>query len=71
MVGATLCCGDKDGKMRVFYAELRTSAQRSIKTGVKTSDCMEFNAGFRRAMVGFLGRSGDEVDQLGFVFGKI
>jgi hypothetical protein len=70
LVSATLCRGDKDKKTRIFYAELRTSQGRSVKAGVKTSDCTDMNAEAGRAIVGFLGRSGDEVDMLGFVYGK-
>jgi hypothetical protein len=70
IVGATVCRGDKDGKARVFYAELKTSAGRSVKAGVKTADCVDRAAESGRAIVGFLGRSGDNVDLLGFVYGK-
>lgn len=70
LVGATLCSGEKDGKQRIFYASLRTSAGRSIASGVKTSTCVETTAEAGYAFVGFLGRSGDGVDQLGFVSRK-
>jgi hypothetical protein len=70
LVAATLCRGDKDGKTRIFYAELRTSTGRSVKAGAKTSDCTDRTAETGRGIVGFLGRSGDNVDLLGFVYGK-
>lgn len=70
LVGATLCSGEKDGKTRIFYAQLRTSSARSISAGVKTSVCVERTVESGWGIVGTLGRSGDEVDQLGFVFGK-
>ncbi|KAF2036328.1 endonuclease/exonuclease/phosphatase family protein-like protein [Setomelanomma holmii] len=70
LTGATLCRGDKDGKTRIFYAELRTSASRSVSTGVKTSDCVERTAESGWAITGFLGRDGDEVDMLGLVYSK-
>ncbi|KAL6711322.1 hypothetical protein ACN47E_005853 [Coniothyrium glycines] len=70
VVGATLCRGDKDGKTRIFYVELRTSASKKISTGAKTSDCVDYSAGTGRSIIGFLGRAGDEIDQLGFVYGK-
>jgi hypothetical protein len=71
LTGATLCRGQKDGKTRIFYAELRTSASRSVTAGVKTSDCVERNAASGQAIVGFVGMSADEVDALGFVYGKV
>jgi hypothetical protein len=70
MTGATLCRGQKDGKTRVFYAELKTNKGRSVKAGTKSSDCTDVSAPAGRGIVGFVGRSGDEVDMLGFVYGK-
>ncbi|KAH7392702.1 Endonuclease/exonuclease/phosphatase [Pyrenochaeta sp. MPI-SDFR-AT-0127] len=70
LVGATLCSGEKDGMTRIFYAQLRTSAGRSISSGTKTSVCVERAVEAGWGIVGALGRSGTEVDQLGFVFGK-
>lgn len=65
---ATVCRGDRKNKTRVFYTELRTSASRNLSAGVKTNDCTEFSAPSGSSIVGFLGRSGDEIDQLGFVY---
>jgi hypothetical protein len=70
LTSATLCKGDRSGKERIFYAELKTSGGKTASTGVKTSDCVTRTAGSGRSIVGFLGRSGDEVDQLGFIYGK-
>ena len=67
LTAATLCQGEKDGKSRIFYAQLRTSAGRSVSAGVKTSTCVEKTAASGSSFVGFLGRSGDEIDKLGFV----
>ncbi|KAF2629612.1 hypothetical protein BU25DRAFT_363780 [Macroventuria anomochaeta] len=67
LTAATLCQGVKDDKERIFYAELRTSADRSVSAGVKTSTCVEKTAASGYSFVGFLGRSGDEIDKLGFV----
>ncbi|OAK98233.1 hypothetical protein IQ06DRAFT_295590 [Phaeosphaeriaceae sp. SRC1lsM3a] len=69
LVGATLCRGDRNGQSRIFYAELRTSSGRSVTNGKKTSDCVDRTAESGRGIVGFLGRSGDNVDLLGFVYG--
>lgn len=71
LASATLCQGQKDGKTRIFYAQFTTSAGKTVQTGVKTSDCVTRSAGAGRGIVAFLGRSGDEVDQLGFVYSKV
>jgi hypothetical protein len=70
LVGATMCRGDKNGKTRVVYAELKTSTGRSVKAGTKSSDCADMTAPASRGIIGFVGRSGDEVDMMGFVYGK-
>ncbi|KAF9698559.1 hypothetical protein EKO04_003874 [Ascochyta lentis] len=67
LTGATLCQGEKDGKTRIFYAQLQTSAGRTVSAGAKTSTCVEKKAASGSSFVGFLGRSGDEIDKLGFV----
>lgn len=67
---ATLCRGEKDRKARIFSIELKTSSGRSVSAGVRTNDCASRTAGNGRQIVGFLGRSGDEVDQLGFVYSR-
>jgi hypothetical protein len=68
LTGATICRGNKDNKTRIFYAELKTSAGRSVKTGTRTNDCTDMTAAAGKSIVGFIGRSGDEVDMLGFVY---
>ncbi|KAF2848853.1 endonuclease/exonuclease/phosphatase family protein-like protein [Plenodomus tracheiphilus IPT5] len=70
LTGSTLCRGDKDNKTRIFYAEMTTSAGRKVTKGVKTSDCVTSSAGNGWSIVGFLGRGGDEIDQVGFVYSK-
>ncbi|RAR08354.1 mannose-binding lectin [Stemphylium lycopersici] len=68
LTSAMLCQGQKDGKTRIFYAEFTTSAGKTVSTGAKTDDCVTKTAETGRSIVGFLGRSGDEVDQLGFIY---
>lgn len=68
LTSAMLCQGQKDNKTRIFYAEFTTSAGKTVSTGAKTDDCVTKTAGTGRSIVGFLGRSGDEVDQLGFIY---
>lgn len=67
LTGATLCQGEKDGKTRIFYAQVRTSAGKSVSAGVKTGTCVERTAASGYSFVGFLGRDGDEIDKLGFL----
>jgi hypothetical protein len=68
LTSAQLCEGQKNGKTRIFFTQFTTSAGKTVSTGVKTDDCVTRNAGAGRGIVGFLGRSGDEVDQLGFIY---
>ena len=68
LTSAMLCQGQKDNKTRIFYAEFTTSAGKTVSTGARTDDCVTKTAGTGRSIVGFLGRSGDEVDQLGFIY---
>jgi hypothetical protein len=70
LTGATLCRGERDGKARIFWMELRTSTGRSLAAGVKTTDCVSRTGEDGWEIVGFVGRSGDEVDQLGFVYSR-
>ncbi|SPN96561.1 probable endonuclease/exonuclease/phosphatase family protein [Cephalotrichum gorgonifer] len=65
---AVLCQGQKDGRTRNFYAEATTSAGKTLAAGTKTSDCSTFNAPSGWQIVGFLGQTGDEVDQLAFIY---
>lgn len=67
LTAATLCQGTRDGKVRIFYAQLRTSAGRSVSAGTRTSTCVERTAASGYSFAGFLGRAGNEIDKLGFV----
>ncbi|KAL7276700.1 hypothetical protein RUND412_000281 [Rhizina undulata] len=65
------CQGQKDGDTRVFYLKVTTSSGRELAAGTATDTCTTMTApetGFR--VVGFWGRSGDEVDRLGVIWGK-
>ncbi|USP81117.1 hypothetical protein yc1106_08391 [Curvularia clavata] len=70
LTSATLCQGQRSGTNRIFYAEFKTSAGKTVATGVKTSDCVTRTAAAGQSIVGFLGRAADGVDQLGFIFSK-
>ncbi|KAL0934465.1 endonuclease/exonuclease/phosphatase family protein [Colletotrichum truncatum] len=66
---AKLCWGQKDGRTRNFYIEATTSTGRTLKSGTSTSDCATHTAPEGFQIVGFMGRGGDEVDKLAFVYG--
>lgn len=67
---STLCRGDRNNRTRIFYAEMTTSEGRKVSKGTKTNDCVTRRAGNGWSIVGFLGRGGNEVDQVGFVYSK-
>lgn len=66
--GATLCQAQRSGNTRNFYISATTSAGRTLQVGTTTDDCASFTAPAGWQIVGFLGRDGDEVDQLGFIY---
>ena len=51
--------------------QVTTSAGRTVAAGVKTSDCVTRTAESGWGIVGFTGRSGDEVDRVALVYGKL
>lgn len=65
---AVLCQGQKSGRTRNFYIQATTSAGNTLAAGTETSDCGTFTAPDGWQIVGFLGRDGDEVDQLAFIY---
>ncbi|KAI0397947.1 endonuclease/Exonuclease/phosphatase [Xylariaceae sp. FL0594] len=73
-VVAHLCKGLKNkkkigsGQMRNFYIKATTSTGRVLEAGTPTDDCATFEAPPGWAIVGFLGRDGDEMDKLAFVY---
>lgn len=69
-VQSELCRGEKNKKTRNFYIKATTSQGRTVEAGTRTSECMTFEAEEGWQVVGFLGESGDEVDLLGFVYGR-
>jgi endonuclease/exonuclease/phosphatase family metal-dependent hydrolase len=71
LTSAVVCQGQKDSQTRVFYLQLTTSAGRTLSTGAQTSECVTRTAESGWAIVGFAGRSGDEIDRLGFVYAKV
>ncbi|KAI1652265.1 mannose-binding lectin [Daldinia loculata] len=65
---AQLCQGQKSDQTRNFYIKATTSAGRTLEAGTSTSACSTFTAPDGWGIVGFLGQSGDEIDQLAFVY---
>ncbi len=66
-----VCSGKKDNHTRIFYTRLTTNQDRSIAGGTQTSNCKEFHAPERWQIIGFHGRSGNEIDKIGVIYGPI
>jgi hypothetical protein len=67
---AQLCEGQKGGRTRIFSAKFTTNLGNSLSGGTTTSDCVTRTAPAGRQIAGFHGRSGDEIDKLGFIYTK-
>ncbi|WP_460061814.1 jacalin-like lectin [Streptomyces sp. YKOK-I1] len=65
---AYLCQAVKDGHTRIFYARFTTNLGRTLAGGTTTSDCVTRTAPSGWQIAGFHGRSGDEVDKVGFIY---
>ncbi|WP_406471153.1 jacalin-like lectin [Streptomyces sp. NBC_01615] len=68
VTSAQLCQGQKDSQTRIFYAEFTTSLGRSLAGGTTTSDCVTRTAPSGWQIAGFHGRTGDELDKIGFIY---
>ena len=68
LTAVDLCSGQKDGHTRIFYAKFTTSSGRTLSGGTTTNDCTTYAAPSGWQIVGFNGRSGDEVDRLGLIY---
>lgn len=66
-----LCTGQKDGWTRNFYIQATTDKGNTLQSGTRTSDCQTFTADAGFAVVGFMGRDGDEIDQLALIYAPI
>jgi hypothetical protein len=70
LVEVSACSGEKDGHTRVFYMNVTTSAGNTLEAGTATDACSTLSAPESgKRVVGFWGRSGDEVDRMGVVWG--
>lgn len=65
---AYLCQAQKDGHTRIFYARFTTNTGRTLAGGTTTSDCVTRTAPSGWQLAGFHGRTGDEIDKVGFIY---
>lgn len=63
-----LCQGVKDSQTRIFYTKFTTNLGRTLAGGTSTSDCVTRTAPSGWQIAGFHGRTGDEVDKIGFIY---
>jgi len=66
-----LCVDQYQGHTRVFSIKFTTSNGRSLSGGTTSSSCTTYAAPSGWQIVGFHGRSGDEVDKLGVVYAPV
>ncbi|MFD5543386.1 jacalin-like lectin [Streptomyces sp. NPDC127079] len=67
---ATLCEGKYNNTTRIFSAKFTTNLGRTLAGGTTTSDCVTRTAPSGWQIAGFHGRSGDELDKVGFIYTK-
>jgi hypothetical protein len=68
VTSAQLCEGVKDSHTRIFYAKFTTNLGRTLAGGTTTSDCVTRTSPTGWQIAGFHGRTGDEVDKIGFIY---
>ncbi|WP_394844728.1 endonuclease/exonuclease/phosphatase family protein [Pendulispora brunnea] len=66
-----LYADDFDGHTRIFHASFGTSQGRTLAGGTKSGSSVTYTAPEGWQIVGFHGRSGDEVDKLGVIFAPV
>ncbi|CAE6403390.1 unnamed protein product [Rhizoctonia solani] len=66
-----LCWGKTYEHTRIFYAQVSTNWEKQVQAGNLTNDCATFTPPSEHAVVGTYGRSGSEVDQLGFIYAPV
>jgi len=71
LTSVKLTQGQKDGRTRIFSAAFTTDRSRTLASGTATTDAATFTAPSGWQIVGFTGRSADEIDQLGVVYAPI
>jgi hypothetical protein len=68
ITSARLCTGQVDSSTRVFFVRLNSNKNRVLTGGTSTAACTDFVAPAGRQISGFVGRAGDAVDALGFLY---
>ncbi|MGN9757909.1 jacalin-like lectin [Streptomyces sp. SD31] len=71
LTAVKLTQGRKDGRTRIFSASFTTDKGRTLSAGTAASDSKTFTAPAGWQIVGFTGRSGDEIDKLGVLYAPI
>jgi hypothetical protein len=71
LTSVKLTQGQKDDRTRIFSAAFTTDKGRTLSSGTATSDTKTFTAPSGWQIVGFTGRSGDEIDKLGVLYAPI
>ncbi|QOV34734.1 endonuclease [Streptomyces ferrugineus] len=71
LTSVKLTQGQKDGRTRIFSAAFTTDKGRTLTSGTATSATKTFTAPSGWQIVGFTGRSGDEIDKLGVLYAPI
>ncbi|MDX6312462.1 MAG: hypothetical protein QOF44_1926 [Streptomyces sp.] len=68
VTSAYLCEGKYSSTTRIFYAKFTTNLGNTLAGGTTTSDCVTRTAPSGWQIAGFHGRTGDEVDKIGFIY---
>lgn len=71
LTSVKLTQGQKEGRTRIFSATFTTDKGRTLSAGTATSATKTFTAPSGWRIVGFTGRSGDEIDKLGVLYAPI
>jgi hypothetical protein len=66
-----LCSGTYNSKTRIFYIKFTTSSGNTLSGGTSTSSTITYTAPTGYKIVGFHGRSGDELDKMGVIYAPI
>ncbi|MBK3581857.1 endonuclease, partial [Streptomyces sp. MBT65] len=70
VTSAYLCESKYNDTTRIFYAKFTTNLGNTLAGGTTTSDCVTRTAPSGWQIAGFHGRSGDELDKVGFIYTK-
>jgi endonuclease/exonuclease/phosphatase family metal-dependent hydrolase len=66
-ISEVTACQNKKSTTRIFYIEIKTNLGNRIYGGVKSGYCQTMTAPAGMAFIGAFGRSGDELDSVGFI----